>query len=94
MHKHILYVVFALILGVIIMFLPLVALSYDGSFINKSRLQREEAQKSFTSSNEKGVAANITLKRFASSLPYAMLIVVVGLAAATAVSFTSKRKLL
>ena len=110
MLRHLVYAAFAVILGVVIMILPLMMFSYQDYFTRSGQPQLGEAEKASTAFKEEGRAENVTSKenisisvfqrserltsRFVSSFPYAMVIVVTGLAVAMAVFILAKRRLL
>jgi len=110
MLRHIMYAAFAVLLGIAVMILPLMTYSRHVEFMNSGQPQLGEAENAFASSDEERTAGNITSKgnfsitaaqgyerltsKVISSLPYAMLIVAMGLAAATAVLLLAKRRLL
>ena len=110
MLRHIIYAVFAIMLGVAIMLLPLMMLSHHFVFTKTSQTQLGEAEKSPVASDEERTAGSmvskesfgtITIQRneglasiAVSSLLYALFIVATGLAAATAVLLLAKRVLL
>jgi len=87
MLKHAVYVGFAVLLGVAIMLLPAAMIGQLGSLMVNGQIQRETTKNSY-SPPEAGDAAG-----FASSLPQAVLILILGLTAATSVFLYSKRRL-
>jgi len=104
MLKYVINVALAVILGIIVMLTPLVMLNYNVGSADSGQPPRGETKEVFTSSEEMSVS-NITseaaalkgregiLSRFASSLPYAVLIVAAGFIAAITVLIISKRRL-
>jgi len=106
MLKHIINVALAVMLGIAVMLLPLMMMGYHIGFTDTGQPWHGEAKKAFTSSTEERMAGNITREeisaahgyewlssRFISSLPHAMFIVSIGLAAAIVILILAKRRL-
>jgi len=109
MLRHVMYIMFAVMLGVAVMLLPLMMRGYQDGFTKYSQPQYDEATKTFTSSSEERVTDNAASKegfdyttvqgykglltRFISSLPYAMFIVVAGLTVAITIMILARRRL-
>jgi len=102
MLKYVLYVAFAVILGIAVMILPLMMFGYHVDFTKTSELHLGEAEKASTAPEGERTAGSITVvKRYEgltsivfSSLLNVIFIVAMGLAVATVISLLAKRRLL
>jgi len=94
MLKHVIYVAFAVILGVAMMIFPLIT-SLHIDFIRSSQQQLGEAERTKEKISISGFQSNERLtSKFVASLPHAMFIVASGLTVATAVLILAKRRLI
>lgn len=104
MLRYVIYVGFAVILGVAVMMLPLVMIGYRNSLVSNVQPQRNEAENTFTSpeatvskrgfSNETVGGYERAAANMIASIPHAMLIFLLGVTVASAVFLLAKQKLL
>ena len=107
MHRHLLYVAFAVMLGMTIMFLPIFIIDYP---MGNEQFSTSKTKKISTTSTEERKADNITFgenfkvssfeqnrglaSNLISSFPHATLIAIIGLVLAISISILAKRILL